>query len=55
MTHSVTVIGVGSLSFLGDNHLEIAGSTLTAGDTTGILNTCTQLWLTESEQVTPVD
>ena len=22
---------------------------------TGILNTCTQLWLTESEQATPVD
>ena len=31
-THSVTVIGVGSLSFLGDNHLEVAGSILTAGE-----------------------
>ena len=30
-THSVTVIGVGSLS-LGDNHLEVAGSVLTAGE-----------------------
>ena len=27
-----TVIGVGSLSFLGDNHLEVAGSILTAGE-----------------------
>ena len=24
-------------------------------DNTGILNTCTRLWLTESEQATPVD
>ena len=31
-THSVTVIGVGSLSFKGDNHLEVAGSILTAGE-----------------------
>ena len=27
----VTVIGVGSLSFKGNNHLEVAGSILTAG------------------------
>ena len=26
------VIGVGSLSFLGDNYLEVAGSILTAGE-----------------------
>ena len=31
-THNVTVIGVGSLSFLGDNHLEVAGSILSAGE-----------------------
>ena len=31
-THCVTVIGVGSLSFYGDNHLEGAGSILTAGE-----------------------
>ena len=31
-THSVTIIGVGSLSFYGDNHLEVAGSILTAGE-----------------------
>ena len=31
-THGVTVIGVGSLSFSGDNHLEVAGSILTAGE-----------------------
>ena len=31
-THGVTVIGVGSLRFKGDNHLEVAGSI------TGILN-----------------
>ena len=30
-THSVTVIGVGSLIFKGDNHLGVAGSILTAG------------------------
>ena len=30
-THGVTVLGVGSLSFYGDNHLEVAGSILTAG------------------------
>ena len=28
---------------------------LQASNTTGILNTCTWLWLMESEQVTPVD
>ena len=43
---SQTVMGVGFLSFLGDNHLKVAGSILTAG----ILNTCTRLWLTESER-----
>ena len=26
-----------------------------ASNNTGILNTCTRLWLTESEQATPVD
>ena len=31
-THSVTVIGVDSLSFYGDNHLVVAGSILTAGE-----------------------
>ena len=31
-THGLTVIGVGSLSFFGDNHLEFAGSILTAGE-----------------------
>ena len=31
-THGVTVIDVGSLSFLGDNHLEVACSILTAGE-----------------------
>ena len=30
-------------------------SWLQASNNTGILNTCTRLWLTESEQVTPVD
>ena len=30
--HSVTAIGVGSQSFLGDNHLEVAGSILTVGE-----------------------
>ena len=30
-------------------------SSLQASNNTGILNTCTQLWLTESEQATPVD
>ena len=30
-------------------------SWLQASNNTGILNTCTQLWLTESEQATPVD
>ena len=29
---SATVIGVGSQSFLGDNHVEVAGSILTAGE-----------------------
>ena len=29
---SVTVIGVGSLSFEGDSHLEFSGSILTAGE-----------------------
>ena len=29
-THSVTIMGVGSLSFWRDNHLEVAGSVLTA-------------------------
>ena len=58
-THGVTVIGVGSLIFYGDNDLEVAGSILTTGKwqywDTGILNTCTRLWLTESEQAAPVD
>ena len=31
-THSLMIIGVGSLNFWGDNHLEVAGSILTAGD-----------------------
>ena len=30
-THSVMVIGIGSLSFLGDNNLVVAGSILTTG------------------------
>ena len=30
-------------------------SWLQASNNTGILNTCTQLWLTESEQANPVD
>ena len=30
-------------------------SSLQASNNTGILNTCTRLWLTESEQATPVD
>ena len=30
-------------------------SWLQASNNTGILNTCTRLWLTESEQATPVD
>ena len=37
------------------SNLEVAGSTLPVGEYTGILNTCTQLWLTESEQATLVD
>ena len=28
---------------------------IVVSNNTGILNTCTQLWLTESEQTTPVD
>ena len=31
-THNVTVIGLGSLSYSGDNHLEVAGSIPTAGE-----------------------
>ena len=31
-THSVTILGVGFLSFSGDNHVEVAGSILTAGE-----------------------
>ena len=31
LTHSVTLIDVGSLIFLGDNHLDVAGSILTDG------------------------
>ena len=31
-THGITVIGIGSLSFWGDNHLEVAGSILTTGE-----------------------
>ena len=30
--HNIMVIGIGSLSFKGDNHLEVAGSILTAGE-----------------------
>ena len=30
-------------------------SSLQVSNNTGILNTCTRLWLTESEQATPVD
>ena len=30
-------------------------SWLQASNSTGILNTCTQLWLMESEQVSPLD
>ncbi len=33
----------------------MAGSILTASNNTGILNTCTRLWQTESEQATPLD
>ena len=29
--HNIMVIGTGSLSFLGDNHLEVAGSIITIG------------------------
>ena len=29
--HTVTVISIASLAFEGDNHLEVAGSILTAG------------------------
>ena len=36
------------------NHLEVAGSIPTTGKTNKILNTCTQSWLTELEQSTPV-
>ena len=39
--------------FPGDNHLQVQSS-LQASNNTGILNTCTRLWLTESEQATPV-
>ena len=51
------VIGIGSLSFLKETiicRLQVQSS-LQVSDNIGILNTCTQLWLTESEQVTPVD
>ena len=52
-THGVTVIVVGSLSFEGDNHLEVAGSILTGvsscqSNNTGIPNTCTRFWLTDN-------
>ena len=47
-THSVIVIGVGFLSLQVQSWLQVSNNT-------GILNTCTRLWLTESEQATPVD
>ena len=51
--HGVTVIGVGSLTFKGHNHLQVQSS-LQASNNTVILNTCTRLWLTESEHAIPV-
>ena len=36
-------------------HIQIFFSSLQASNNTGILNTCTRLWLTESEHATPVD
>ena len=35
--------------------LQVQSSVLQASNNTGILNTSTRLWLTESEQATPVD
>ena len=52
-THSVTVIGVASKETI-IWRLQVQ-SRLQASNNTGILNTCTRLWLMESEQVTPVD
>ena len=45
-----------AISWLRGKRLKLqVQSSLQASNNTGILNTCTRLWLTESEQVTPVD
>ena len=55
-THSVTVIGVGSQNFKETIILRLqVQSWQQVSNNTVILNTCTRLWLTESEQMTPVD
>ena len=57
MTHGVTVIGVGSPKLLRRQSSEGCRFNPDCPRVTnsGILNTCTRLWLTESEQATPVD
>ena len=54
--HDITVIGAGTLSFLVTIiwRLEVQ-SWMQANSNMGIFNTCIRLWLTESEQATPVD
>ena len=55
-THSITVIGIGSLiskeTIIWRLQVQFW---LKASNNTGILNTCTRLWLMESELVTPMD